>query len=222
MNNALLPVVVMIGGHGSNLQALIDNAGLDYQIVGVISHNPDAYGLTRAKSANIPTKVVDHKAYSTRALFEEALLAAVNNFHPKIIALAGFMRILSPDFIQNSVAPMLNVHPSLLPKYKGLHTHQRVLVAKEKEHGASIHFVTAELDGGPIIAQVKVPVLSTDTVEELTQRVHLAEHWLYPEIVRWFAQNRLKYGTSGATLDGIPLDPQGQSLQHPITQGTLS
>lgn len=221
MTKSLFPIVVLIGGNGSNLQALIDNAA-DYQIKGVISHNPNVFGLVRAQNAGISAEVIDHRAYPSREAFEEALLVTLKTYAPKLLVLAGFMRILSPYFLDRCPIPILNIHPSLLPKYKGLDTHQRVIDNKEKEHGVSVHFVTKELDGGPIVAQVKVPVYINDTVELLSKRVFAAEHWLYPQIVRWFAQNRLKYSPHRVTLDGSPLGPQGETLQQSFEQGTVS
>ncbi len=217
--------VVLIGGNGSNLQALIDNQtmALDAHIVGVISHRPDAYGLQRAQLAKIPTTTVSHVDFENRALFENALRISIDAYQPDLILLAGFMRVLSSDFVNHYQGKLLNIHPSLLPKYKGLHTHQRVLEAGDKEHGASVHFVTAELDGGPIIAQIKVPVEPQDDENTLSLRVLQAEHWLYPQIVIWFAQNRLKYTQNVVTLDGKRLPPLGQQLSLPtMKKGIVS
>lgn len=223
MNNKRCQVVVLIGGNGSNLQALIDQMPMwHYHIAGVISHRPQAYGLVRAKMAHIPTQVVDHSLYPDRNLFEQALMSNVDDFAPDLIVMAGFMRILSGHFVRHYAGKILNIHPSLLPKYKGLNTHQRVLEAKESEHGVSIHFVTEELDGGPIIAQTSLPVLATDTAESLAERIHQAEHWLYPQVVDWFAQNRLKCDANIATLDGKRLSPCGLQLIFPTTQGIVS
>ncbi len=217
-------VVVLIGGNGSNLQALIDNQDLRLKIelVGVISHRQEAYGLTRAQTAHIATSVVPHTDYATRTLFEEDLQRAIDNYQPDLILLAGFMRILSPDFVKHYEGKLLNIHPSLLPKYKGLHTHQRVLDAKESEHGVSVHFVTAELDGGPIVAQVSIAISPNDTAETLAKRLFVAEHWLYGEVVKWFAENRLKYDQNVVTLDDKRLAPQGQQLSLPTMQGIVS
>lgn len=213
---ALVPaVVVLIGGNGSNLQALIDHPahGIAYRIAGVISHRPGAYGLERAQRAQIPACVIDHQAYTDRGDFEAALITAAQNFSPQCIVMAGFMRILSPLFIQHFAGKILNIHPSLLPKYKGLHTHQRALDAKEKEHGVSVHFVTEALDGGPIIAQVPVPILENDDATTLAQRVHHAEHWLYPQIVAWFAEKRLTWDKNEVILDDKQLPAQGITLK---------
>jgi len=220
------PIVVLIGGNGSNLQALIDfqkyHDNPSYHIAGVISHRENAYGLERAKNAGIPTLTVDHQDYANRVSFESALQEAILSFSPRLVALAGFMRILSPGFVEGTTYPILNIHPSLLPDYKGLHTHERVLEAKEKETGVSIHFVTHELDGGPIAAQVRVPILPDDTVDTLKVRVFKAEHWLYPQVVMWFAQNRLKIDQNVVTLDGQRLAPQGMQLSSLFVQGIVS
>lgn len=218
------PIVVLIGGNGSNLQALIDFqlSNSSYSIVGVISHRENAYGLARAHKAGIATLTIDHQAYPDRAAFETALQEAIAHFSPRLIALAGFMRILSPAFITACPCPILNIHPSLLPDYKGLHTHERVIDAKEKETGASIHFVTDELDGGPIVAQVRVPLLPEETLDTLKNRVLDVEHWLYPQVVLWFAQNRLKNDQNVVTLDGKRLSPQGMQLSSLLVQGIVS
>ena len=181
----MIKVIVLISGNGSNLQALIEDAATssNYQISAVISNKVDAYGLIRAKNANINTYVIKH---------ENEIIKIIHKGSPDLICLAGYMRILSKEFIQKVAVPILNIHPSLLPKHKGLHTHQRAIEAGDKEHGATVHYVTEELDGGPIIAQVRVPVFSTDDSHTLAQRVLKAEHSLYPEVVRSFAQNRLK------------------------------
>lgn len=223
--HAKCQIIVLIGGSGSNLQALIDNSALqqDAEIVGVISHRADAYGLQRAQRADIPTSIVAHNAYPSREEFETSLCQAIDAFEPALILLAGFMRILSADIVTRYEGKLLNIHPSLLPKYKGLHTHQRALEEGEKVHGASVHFVTAELDGGPIVAQIPVPVFAEDTEKTLGERVLHAEHWLYPHVALWFAQKRLQYQKNLATLDGKRLPSQGQQLSLPtITQGIVS
>lgn len=188
-------VIVMIGGNGSNLQALIDHEAhrKHYDIVGVISHRPDAFGLSRAAKANIPTAVVDHKQFEDREAFETALLAAIQDWQPDWIVLAGFMRVLSPLFIAAYPNKILNIHPALLPKYKGLYTHQRALAAGETVHGATVHCVTEALDGGPIILQRSVPVFANDTEETLAARVLKIEHQLYPKVVSLAAQGRLHF-----------------------------
>jgi phosphoribosylglycinamide formyltransferase-1 len=208
-------VVVLISGSGSNLQALIDNiaAGANpASIAAVISNRSDAYGLQRAQAAGIATLVLDHKAFSDRVAFDQALAAAIDGFEPDLVVLAGFMRILSGDFVRHYQGRLLNIHPSLLPKYKGMHTHQRAIDEGEHEHGCSVHFVTEELDGGPLVVQAVVPILSADTAESLAQRVHVQEHRIYPLAVSWFAQGRICLNAQGASLDGQLLAASGKVL----------
>ena len=208
-------VVVLISGSGSNLQALIDNiaAGANpARIAAVISNRSDAYGLQRAQAAGIATLVLDHKAFSDRVAFDQTLAAAIDGFEPDLVVLAGFMRILSGDFVRHYQGRLLNIHPSLLPKYKGMHTHQRAIDDGEQEHGCSVHFVTEELDGGPLVVQAVVPVLPADTAESLAQRVHVQEHRIYPLAVSWFAQGRVRLHAQGASLDGQLLAASGKVL----------
>ena len=198
-------VVVLISGGGSNLQSLIDavNAGkMPACIVAVISNKADAFGLQRASQAGIATEVLDHRAFDSREAFDQALQARIDSYVPDLVVLAGFMRILTPDFVRHYTGRMLNIHPSLLPLYKGIHTHQRALDDKAKEHGVSVHFVTAELDGGPVVMQAKVPVLPSDTAETLAQRVLTQEHIIYPRVVKWFVEGRLKLEGNQLMLDG--------------------
>ncbi|BAO45198.1 phosphoribosylglycinamide formyltransferase [Thiolapillus brandeum] len=197
-----LPIVVLISGGGTNLQAIIDAArdGLPVDIRAVISNQPDAYGLQRAKKAGIPTAVLDHRDFDSREAFDQGLAALIDSFQPGLVLLAGFMRILTPAFVRHYQGRMLNIHPSLLPKFQGLHTHQRALDAAEKEHGASIHFVTEELDGGPIIIQARVPVLPGDDAEKLAARVLEKEHIIYPLAVRWIAEGRLSLNGAGQVV----------------------
>ena len=203
-----LPVVVLISGSGSNLQALIDGAAggeLPIRIEAVISNEPDAFGLERARRAGIAAEVVDHRAFDSREAFDQALMAAIDRHQPGLVVLAGFMRILTPAFVHHYAGRLLNIHPSLLPKYQGLHTHRRALEAGDVEHGASVHFVTEELDGGPVILQAKVPVLPGDTPERLAARVLEKEHRIYPLVVKWFAQGRLRLDGDGVLFDDHPL-----------------
>ena len=184
-------VVVLLSGTGSNLQALIDSNDIKdspAKIRAVISNRADAYGLQRAKDAGIDTCVLDHKAFEGREAFDAALIEVIDEFKPQLVVLAGFMRILSADFVRHYQGRLLNIHPSLLPKYKGLHTHQRALEAGDGEHGCSVHFVTEELDGGPLVVQAVIPVESDDSPHSLAQRVHAQEHRIYPLAVRWFAE----------------------------------
>ncbi|MCY1425587.1 Phosphoribosylglycinamide formyltransferase [compost metagenome] len=210
-------MVVLISGSGSNLQALIDSiTGDDHpaRIRAVISNRADAFGLERARKAGIDTRVLDHKAYADREAFDAALIEAIDGYAPQLVVLAGFMRILTPGFVRHYQGRLLNIHPSLLPKYKGLHTHQRALEAGDSEHGCSVHFVTEELDGGPLVVQAVIPVESDDTPESLAQRVHVQEHRIYPLAMRWFAEGRLRLGQDGAELDGQALPPSGQQLRN--------
>ena len=208
-------VVVLISGAGSNLQALIDSTAADnpMRIRAVISNRADAYGLQRAEAAGIPTGILDHKLYADRASFDKALIELIDGYDADLVVLAGFMRILSSDFVRHFYGRLLNIHPSLLPKFKGMHTHQRALQAGEQEHGCSVHFVTEELDGGPVVLQAIIPILSGDTPESLTQRVHTQEHRIYPLAARWFAEGRLCLDQSGAILDGKLLPQNGQQLR---------
>ncbi|HNN86863.1 MAG: phosphoribosylglycinamide formyltransferase [Pseudomonadales bacterium] len=197
-------IVVLISGSGSNLQALINaeqQGTVNAHIVGVISNKPDVYGLQRAAKANIPTAVLSHKAFSAREDYDAALLALVQQYQPDLVVLAGFMRILTPAFVAPLYGKLMNIHPSLLPKYPGLHTHQRALDAGDTKAGATVHFVSPELDGGPIILQTSVPVLTNDTAETLAQRVLQQEHIIYPQAVRWFCEDRLRCHRDHATLD---------------------
>ena len=209
-------VVVLISGSGSNLQALIDSlaAGdVPARIGAVISNRADAYGLVRAANAGIPTRVLDHKAFPSREAFDAALRDAIDAFAPDLVVLAGFMRILTPELVRHYHGRMFNIHPSLLPKYKGLDTHQRVLAAGDAEHGCSVHFVTEELDGGALVLQASTAVLPDDTPESLAQRIHGLEHQIYPLAVRWFAEGRLRLEGDGAMLDGEPLLPTGKLIR---------
>lgn len=201
-------IVVLISGNGSNLQAIIDsvqNGAINGRVSAVISNKPAAYGLERAEKANIPAIAVDHTQFASRADFEQALIQTIDQYQPDLLVLAGFMRILSSEFVQHYLGKMLNIHPSLLPKYPGLHTHRRVLESGDKEHGTSVHFVTAELDGGPIIAQRSFHVTADDTEESLQQKIQQQEHKLYPEVVGWFCSARLQFKDGLAWLDQKPV-----------------
>ena len=205
---ASLPIVVLISGNGTNLQAIIDavkRGELPAEIRAVISNRPQAFGLQRARRAGIPVEVVDHTRYPDRDGFDAALQTAIDRYRPALVVLAGFMRILTPQFVRHYHGRMLNVHPSLLPAFRGLDTHRRALAAGVKEHGVSIHFVTDELDGGPVIVQQKVPILPGDDAARLAARVQEEEHRLYPRVIRWFAQGRLKLHDNRIMFDGNPL-----------------
>lgn len=210
-----LRVVVLISGNGSNLQALIDaiEAGrITATICAVISNNPDAYGLVRAQQAGIPVEVVDHRDFPDRASYDRALQAAIDRHRPELVVLAGFMRILTDEFVNHYRGRLINIHPSLLPKYQGLDTHQRAIDAGDTVHGVSVHFVTPELDGGPVILQAAVPVHPGDTAETLAKRVLEREHVIYPLVVRWFADGRLKLEGDEVLLDGKPMSEEQKRL----------
>lgn len=206
MSRAPLPVVVLISGSGSNLQALIDaskNGVINIAIRAVISNQADAYGLERADSAGIVTRVLSHLDFPSREAYDRALMALIDEFDPGLVVLAGFMRILTAELVDHYQGRMLNIHPSLLPKYRGLHTHQRALEAGDKVHGASVHFVTIELDGGPLVLQAQVPVEPDDDANSLAARVLTKEHIIYPRVVGWFADGRAALGEDGVpVLDG--------------------
>ena len=202
-------IVVLASGSGTNLQALIDASrerGFPGEILAVGCNRPGAFALERAAQANLKTFVLDHTNYGSREEFDGALLARLREFNPDLIVLAGFMRILTSDFVRAFRGRILNVHPSLLPAYTGLNTHQRVLDAGEAVHGVSIHFVTEELDGGPVIAQAEIRVQAGDTAETLSERVQQQEHQLYPIVVRWFCEGRVQLAAEGVLFDGQPLE----------------
>ncbi|QEA40305.1 phosphoribosylglycinamide formyltransferase [Pistricoccus aurantiacus] len=211
-------VVVLISGNGSNLQALIDAQSYDElggEIVAVISNQVDAHGLKRAKDAGIDAVALPHREYESRDAFDGALIKVIERHEPDLVVLAGFMRILSPRFVARFAGRLLNIHPSLLPAYTGLNTHARVLADGALEHGASVHFVTDELDGGPVAIQAALKVEPGDDEETLKRKIHAREHLIYPIAVRWFLEGRLKLDEEGhATLDGTKLPPQGLRLSH--------
>ena len=190
----MLSFAVFISGNGSNLQAIIDatsNGLIDGQICCVLSNKKEAYGLARAKKSNIPTIVIEHQNYENREEFDNALLQSLQKYNPDLIVLAGFMRILTPVFIKPYLGKLINIHPSLLPKYPGLNTHQKVIDNKDTEHGVTVHFVDENLDGGPICAQSIMKVESND-IETLEKRIHELEHELYPKVIQDFAKGNLE------------------------------
>ncbi|HET8731003.1 MAG TPA: phosphoribosylglycinamide formyltransferase [Moraxellaceae bacterium] len=204
----MLKIAVLISGSGSNLQAIIDamtRGEIDVRIAGVLSNRPDAYGLTRARQHGIATAVIAQGEYSDRAAFDQALIRQIDAWGVDIVVLAGFMRILTPEFVTHFEGRLLNIHPSLLPRHKGLHTHRRALEAGDTEHGCSVHYVTAELDGGPVVAQAQVPVHPDDSEATLTARVHEAEHRLYPRVLGWLASGDLEYRGGRPHFRGQPL-----------------
>ena len=183
-----MSVVVLISGRGSNLEAMF---GAGVPVAGVISNEAGAGGLRLAAQRRVPTRVVSHRDYPTREAFDVELAAAIDGFHPALVAMAGFMRIVTPGFVERFPGRLMNIHPSLLPAFPGLATHARALSAGVKVHGCTVHFVTAELDHGPIIVQAAVPVLAADTPQTLAARVLREEHQVYPRAIRWFLEGRL-------------------------------
>ncbi|MBG6028334.1 phosphoribosylglycinamide formyltransferase [Proteus columbae] len=201
-------IVVLISGNGSNLQAIIDACRANKitgNVVAVLSNKANAYGLERAKLADIPAYFVDPTLYDDRADYDKALIEQIDAYQPDIVVLAGFMRILSPDFVTHYQHKLLNIHPSLLPKYPGLHTHRQVLANKDAFHGVTVHFVTEELDGGPMIIQARIPVLPDDTEQSLQTRIQAEEYRIYPLAIGWLADERLKMQNNQAFLDNIAL-----------------
>ena len=199
--------VILISGNGSNLQSLIDNAKkIDLEICSVISNKEDAFGLKRAERANISTNFVDPNRFESREDFDKQLIAIIDELDIGLIILAGYMRILSSDFINHFAGKILNIHPSLLPKFPGFNSHKKAIDAKEKYHGATVHFATEELDGGPIISQEIVEIDPIDTEYSLAQKVLEKEHILYPRVIHWYTQNRLKLINNDCVeLDGKTL-----------------
>ncbi|MBU9814480.1 phosphoribosylglycinamide formyltransferase [Rahnella sp. C60] len=205
-------IVVLVSGEGSNLQALIDacqQGRINATLCAVFSNKAAAYGLERARSANIPAHALDVKAYEDRTAFDVALADAIQSYQPDLVVLAGYMRILTAEFVRRFAGRMINIHPSLLPKYPGLHTHRQAIENQDAEHGTSVHFVTEELDGGPVILQAKVPVFTEDTEEDLIARVQTQEHSIYPLVVSWFVEGRLSLQNGQALLDNHPLSERG-------------
>lgn len=188
-------IVILISGRGSNMEALVRAAAdgvVPVRVAAVIASRPEAPGLTTAAELGIETRVVDHAQYDDRAAFDAALALAIDSFDPDLVVLAGFMRILSDRFVERYAGRLFNIHPSLLPAFKGLHTHRRVLEKGVRVHGCTVHFVTPELDHGPVIIQAVVPVLDGDDERSLAARVLEQEHQIYPMAVRWFAEDRLQ------------------------------
>ncbi|KEA50181.1 phosphoribosylglycinamide formyltransferase [Mangrovibacter sp. MFB070] len=205
-------IVVLISGNGSNLQAIIDACNqnkINGTLSAVFSNKASAYGLTRASEAGIPAFSLDPKSFESREAFDNALMAQIDAYQPDVVVLAGYMRILSPAFVSHYLGKMVNIHPSLLPKYPGLHTHRQVLENGDKEHGTSVHFVTEQLDGGPVILQAKVPVFDGDDEEIIAARVQVQEHAIYPLVINWFLSERLVMHSNHAWLDGQRLPAQG-------------
>jgi phosphoribosylglycinamide formyltransferase 1 len=200
-------VVVLISGRGSNLQSIIDarqRDALAVELCAVISNRADAEGLARAESAGIPTEILDHRGYASREAFDTALMARIDRQRPHLVVLAGFMRVLGPAFIDHYAGRLINIHPSLLPAFPGLRTHERAIEAGVPQHGATVHFVTRDVDAGPIILQAAVPVLPGDTPASLGARVLVEEHRIYPLAIHWFAEGRLTISRGKVLLDNQP------------------
>jgi len=208
-------IVILISGSGSNMTAIADQVqqgAMDAEVVAVISNVPEAAGIQKARDRDIDTQVVDHRQFSSREDFDRALMGMIDGYAPDAIVLAGFMRILTPEFVRRYEGRMLNIHPSLLPKYQGLHTHQRALDAGDDKHGVTVHFVTEVLDDGPNVIQAVVPVLDGDDATSLQKRVQLQEHVIYPIAVKWFVEGRLRMNAGKALLDNQPLPQTGLQL----------
>ena len=209
-------IAVLVSGNGSNLQALIDaqlGKQLSGQIIGVLSNKADAYALQRAEKANIATTVISHKDYPNRESFDDAMHQQLLAWEVDLVILAGFMRILTPNFVSQWQGKMLNIHPSLLPFYKGMNTHQRVLNTGDRLHGCSVHFVTTELDAGQSIAQSVIQVSLHDNVESLAQRVHELEHFIYPQVAEWLCNGQLTWENGQAYFNKKPLERPIQFAQ---------
>lgn len=206
---ARLPVVALISGRGSNLRVIAEEARsgrLPVEIRAVVSDREDSLGIEWARRAGLHCDCLAPTHYASRQEYDQALGSVVAGHDPQLVILAGFMRILGPEVVDQFAGRMLNIHPSLLPKYRGLHTHRRVLEAGDREHGASVHFVTRELDGGPVVLQARVPVRDGDDEASLAARVLEQEHRIYPRTIGWFASGRLRYHAGRAWLDGQPLE----------------
>ncbi|PIB16273.1 phosphoribosylglycinamide formyltransferase [Vibrio rotiferianus] len=205
-------IVVLISGNGSNLQAILEACEANMpnaQVAAVFSNKADAYGLERAKQFDVKGHFVDPKAFESREDFDAELMKQIDEYQPDVIVLAGYMRILSSKFVSHYLGKMINIHPSLLPKYPGLHTYQRAIDAGDKEHGTSVHFVTEELDGGPVVLQAKVPVFEDDDADALAARVQTQEHKIYPMVTKWLVDGRLSMTEGKAYLDGFELGEHG-------------
>lgn len=209
-------IVVLISGNGSNLQAIIDACAqkrINATVRAVFSNKADAFGLQRAREADIAAYAITADQFASREAFDRELMMEIDAYAPDLVVLAGYMRILSPEFVAHYQGRLLNIHPSLLPKYPGLHTHRQALANGDEEHGTSVHFVTDELDGGPVILQAKVPVFPGDGEEDVTERVQTQEHAIYPLVVSWFIDGRLAMREGAAWLDGVQLPPQGHAAE---------
>ena len=208
-------IVILISGRGSNMEALLA-ARLPARVAAVISNNPQARGLGIARDRGIAVAAVDHRAFADRPALDVALAAAIDRHRPDLVALAGFMRILTPSFIERYSGRIMNIHPSLLPAFPGLHTHRRALAAGVRIHGCTAHFVTTDLDSGPVIVQAAVPVQPGDTEEQLAARVLAQEHRIYPQAIRWFCEGRLRLGRNGSVTVDAARAPDGVLTVPPL------
>lgn len=215
-------IVILVSGRGSNMQAIVRAAIPGVRIAAVIANRPDAEGLTIAAAHGIATVGLDHRAYRERADFDAALAVAIDGFAPDLVVLAGFMRVLTESFVRHYEGRLLNIHPSLLPSFPGLHTHQRALEAGVRVHGATVHFVTAELDSGPIVVQAVVPVLPGDDEARLAARVLEQEHRIYPQAVRWFAEGRLHIDEGGRVRIDAETAAPGACVVPALEEGSSS
>ncbi|MFH8132901.1 phosphoribosylglycinamide formyltransferase [Pantoea osteomyelitidis] len=209
-------LVVLISGNGSNLQSILDacaSGRINGSVAAVFSNKASAYGLTRAREAQVPAHALAASDFADREAFDRQMMQEIDAYAPDLVVLAGYMRILSPAFVARYQHRLLNIHPSLLPKYPGLNTHRQALENGDAEHGTSVHFVTDELDGGPIVLQAKVPVFAGDSEEEIVARVQHQEHAIYPLAIGWFLTGRLTMRDNRAWLDGEPLPPQGYAAE---------
>ena len=208
----LSKIVILISGSGSNLQSFIDACStgiVDGKIMAVISNRPGVKGLDRASAADIPNIVIDHRAFQSREEFDQHLAEVITSFTPDLVVLAGFMRILTDGFVNQFIGKLINIHPSLLPAYPGLNTHQRAIEAGDSTAGATVHFVTSELDGGPAILQAAVPILLKDTAVDLAARVLIVEHEIYPVVAQWYCQGRVVRNQGKVFHDGIAVGESG-------------
>lgn len=209
----ILRLVVLLSGHGSTLQALLDaiaSKQLHAKICAVISDQPHAFGLQRAHQAHIPCHVISRKLGRTRQAFDDILQQCMSDYQPDLIVLAGFMRLLGPRIVDAFAGKIINIHPALLPKYRGLNTYERVLASKDKYHGSTVHIVTQACDAGPNLAQVRTPIDANDTVDSLEQRVKQLEQQLYPRVLQWFAEQRVRQQGDHIYLDGVLLPKSGK------------
>ena len=211
-DQSLSKIVILISGSGSNLQSFIDacSAGIvDGKVMAVISNRPGVKGLDRASAADIPNIVIDHRAFQSREEFDQHLAEVITSFTPDLVVLAGFMRILTDGFVNQFIGKLINIHPSLLPSYPGLNTHQRAIEAGDSTAGATVHFVTSELDGGPAILQAAVAILPKDTAVDLAARVLVVEHKIYPVVAQWYCQGRVVMDQGKVFHDGIAVGESG-------------